>query len=72
MDKLSTAKKILFYARLQISFMNKYALITGASKGIGKAMANSLAGSGYHLLQVARNETELQLLSQSIEQAYQL
>ena len=52
--------------------MNKYALITGASKGIGKAMANSLASSGYHLLQVARNETELQLLSQSIEQAYQL
>ncbi|WP_367865879.1 SDR family NAD(P)-dependent oxidoreductase [Pedobacter sp. WC2423] len=52
--------------------MNKYALITGASKGIGKAIANSLAGSGYYLLLVARNETELQLLSQSIEQAYQL
>jgi len=52
--------------------MNEYALITGASKGIGKAIAISLARSGYHLLLVARSESELQLLSQSIEQEYKV
>lgn len=36
-----------------------YALITGASKGIGKAIAIELASQGYNILLVARNENEL-------------
>lgn len=39
----------------------EYALITGASKGIGKAIATDLAARGYNVLLVARSE---ELLSQ--------
>ncbi|QNK61841.1 SDR family oxidoreductase [Pedobacter sp. PAMC26386] len=52
--------------------MNGYALITGASKGIGKSIALSLAHSGYHLLLVARSEDDLQLLSQSIAEIHKV
>ena len=38
---------------------NKTALITGASKGLGKAMALSLGGAGAHLLLVSRNLDQL-------------
>ncbi|WP_316793791.1 SDR family oxidoreductase [Pedobacter frigoris] len=52
--------------------MNEYALITGASKGIGKAMALRLADKGYHLMLVARSEKELQELSILIEEQFQV
>lgn len=44
-----------------------YALITGASKGIGKEIANELASRGYDLLIVARNSYELQQVKEAIE-----
>ena len=47
-----------------------YALITGASKGIGKEIANELASRGYDLLIVARNSYELQQVKESIEKKY--
>jgi short-subunit dehydrogenase len=40
--------------------MKEYALITGASKGIGKSTALLLAQKGYNLLLVARSENELE------------
>ena len=43
-----------------------YALITGASKGIGKAIAFELAAKGYNLAIVARSEDLLQQVSQEI------
>jgi short-subunit dehydrogenase len=36
--------------------MTEYALITGASKGIGKAIAGELAARGFNVLLVARSE----------------
>lgn len=44
-----------------------YALITGASKGIGKAIAFELAAKGYNLLLVARSEDLLEQVSEEIK-----
>lgn len=43
-----------------------YALITGASKGIGKAIAFELAANGYNLVLVARNEEQLRQVGEEI------
>jgi short-subunit dehydrogenase len=50
--------------------MKEYALITGASKGIGKSIALLLAKKGYNLLLVARSENELEDLSVHIKAQY--
>lgn len=50
--------------------MTEYALITGASKGIGKSIALLLAKAGYNLLLVARSETELKELSSLLQKEY--
>ncbi len=46
-----------------------FALITGASKGIGKAIAELLAARGYDLLLVARSENLLEQVSSEIKTA---
>ncbi|MFY7900098.1 MAG: SDR family NAD(P)-dependent oxidoreductase [Chitinophagaceae bacterium] len=48
----------------------QYALITGASKGIGKEIAIELAKRGYHLLLVARSSNLLAELAGNIQQHY--
>lgn len=47
-----------------------YALITGASKGIGKAISIELAKRKHPVLLVARNETTLQKLANQIQQQF--
>ena len=48
-----------------------YALVTGASRGIGRALSLVLAERGYDLLLVARSEDQLKGLAQEISQKHQ-
>jgi len=50
--------------------MTSYALVTGSSKGIGKAIAEDLAKRKYNILLVARSEKLLQSLSDEMSQKY--
>jgi len=48
----------------------QYALITGASKGIGKSMALALAKRGFNLYMVSRSEQELKDLAKDVQEKY--
>ena len=47
-----------------------WAVVTGASDGIGKEFAIQLAQKGFNLILVSRTESKLQALSQEIERKY--
>lgn len=47
--------------------MKKYAVITGASSGIGKEMAKILAKRGYALILVARREKRLESMARTLK-----
>lgn len=51
--------------------MKQLALITGASKGIGKAFAHVFARHGFDLLLTARNTSELEQLRADLKAKYQ-
>lgn len=51
--------------------MGKIALITGASKGIGKQLAIVFAKNGYSLILTARNTAELEQLQLDLKNQYQ-
>src|SRR2546421_12276993 len=42
------------------AIVQKVALVTGASRGLGRVLAGFLAKQGYALIAMARNETDLQ------------
>ena len=44
---------------MELNLNNKTALITGASKGIGKAIAESMANEGCNLILTARSTDKL-------------
>lgn len=58
------------YVTYNYTFMKKLAVITGATKGIGKAMARSFAGEGFSLALCARTESDLQKLSRELSQDF--
>ncbi|QCT01872.1 short-chain dehydrogenase/reductase SDR [Paenibacillus algicola] len=53
-----------------MSLKNKTAIITGAGKGIGRAMAIALASEGVHVGLIARTAEDLQSLSKLITEQY--
>ena len=50
--------------------MSDFALVTGASGGIGRSIALTLAKRGYNLLLVSRSTTELELLAETLKKDY--
>jgi uncharacterized protein len=52
--------------------LKEYALITGASKGIGEAFANQAAKAGYHLILVSLPNEGIQELSDALRTKYQV
>jgi len=52
--------------------MKRYALITGASAGIGKEFARQLAQQGWHLVLTARREDTLKTLCSELSDTYNI
>ncbi|NJN25247.1 MAG: SDR family oxidoreductase [Cyclobacteriaceae bacterium] len=51
--------------------MKKVAVVTGGTKGIGKAIVYKLAGKGFDIVTCSRNGQELAALKSELEEAYQ-
>ena len=48
---------------------DRIALVTGASRGLGRVLATFLSGSGYEVIITARNSSALEATTESIERA---
>ena len=55
---------------MDLNLKNKIALITGASKGIGAAIANTFAAEGVNLYLTARNTKQLETLKIELQKKY--
>ncbi|WP_258097241.1 SDR family NAD(P)-dependent oxidoreductase [Marinoscillum pacificum] len=58
------------YKRLKLDQFGPWALVTGASSGLGKEFAHQLAQQGFNLVLVARRQALLQKLSQTLIEKY--
>jgi short-subunit dehydrogenase len=50
--------------------MRKFIVVTGGSKGIGKAILDKFAGHGFDIATCSRNQTELEALKKEFESRY--
>ena len=50
------------------NLVNKVAIVTGASRGIGKAIAEAVAQAGAHVVCVSRSENELIKISSNLNE----
>lgn len=50
--------------------MEKYILVTGGTKGIGRAIIEKFAGEGFHIITCARGEKDLEELKLAIERKF--
>jgi 3-oxoacyl-[acyl-carrier protein] reductase len=64
--RLSAASNNFLEKNMDLNITNKTALVTGASTGIGRAIAKGLAAEGVHIAVSARRVNLLETLSQEI------
>ena len=50
--------------------MQKYILVTGGTKGIGRAIIEKFASDGFHVITCSRNENDLRKLKLEMEEKY--
>lgn len=55
--------------KIKVKWLNKIAVITGASSGIGAATSRKLANQGLHVIMVARRQERLEQLASEIRQS---
>jgi short-subunit dehydrogenase len=61
-------QNVIFY--IQIESMQRYILVTGGTKGIGRAVIEQFAKEGFHIITCSRNEKDLKKLKLEIEERY--